>query len=53
MFSKFVITLAVIGSVDACPAAKKASLRQQGTNTLLDLLIISNTPTHFLFCMYV
>ena len=30
MFSKFVITLAVINSVDACPSAKKANLRADG-----------------------
>ena len=30
MLSKFIITLAVINSVDACPAAKKANLRLEG-----------------------
>ena len=32
MFCKFIITLAVILSAEACPAAKKANLRQEGKN---------------------
>ena len=32
MLSKFIITLAVISGVDACPAAKKANLRLEGSN---------------------
>ena len=30
MFLKFIVTLGVILSVDACPSAKKANLRQEG-----------------------
>lgn len=38
MFLKFIVTFAVILNVNACPAAKKANLRQEGKNNVIFLV---------------